>query len=280
MKEGVNVMNNLLAQNITKFRKLRKYTQEELAQKLNISFQAVSKWETGQSSPDISLLPDLAYLLGTDINALFGYMYDTKKITIYAEEYKQENYYWGIVPSKMCYRVLEMMPPVKPIRLLDIGCGEGRDSVFFAKNGYTVTAFDIADSGIEKMKRLADFHNVNINAIKADINDFRLDTEFDIIFSCGVLHYIKPEFKNEIMENYQNHTSKSGLNVFNAFISKPFIAPAPENEPISFSWKSGEMFTYYTNWLLHDATEMVFECNSSGIPHRHCINQMIAERIV
>jgi len=45
-------MNNLLGQNIAKFRKRMKFAQEDLARKLKISFQAVSKWETGQSLPD------------------------------------------------------------------------------------------------------------------------------------------------------------------------------------------------------------------------------------
>lgn len=273
-------MTGILAQNIAKYRKLRKLTQDELAQKLNISFQAVSKWETGQSQPDISILPELARYLGTDLNALFGYAYDTKKITIYEEEYRQASYYWGVVPSKACYRVLELMPPVRAIRLLDVGCGEGRDAVFFAKNGYVVTGFDISGSGIEKTKRLAGLHNVCVNTIRADINDFRLEDEFDVIYSSGVMHYINPGFRREIIENYQSHTSPGGLNVFNVFIAKPFIAPAPEREPVSHAWKSGELFTYYTDWLLHDAGETVFDCDSSGIPHRHCIDHMISEKIV
>jgi tellurite methyltransferase len=272
-------MNIALSQNIAKYRKLKKFTQEELAQKLGISFQAVSKWETGQSLPDVSLLPELAYYLDTDINALLGYAHDIRKISIYEEEYRQDAYYWGVVPSKTCYRILELMPPVRPIRLLDVCCGEGRDAVFFAKNGYSVTAFDISESGIEKTKRLADRHSVTVNAFTADLNDFRLDTEFDIIYSTGAFHYIRPEFRDEIVENFKSHTSTSGLNVFNVFVNKPFIAPPPENEPVSIFWKSGVLFTYYTDWLLHEAAEMIFDCDSSGIPHQHCINHMIAERL-
>lgn len=126
-------MSGLLAENIAKLRKKKKYTQEDLAQKLNVSFQAVSKWENGQSSPDISLLPDLAYALDTDINSLIGFLYDKKKITIYEDEYKKDSYYWGIKPSYLCYRILEMFPPIRPVKLLDIGCGEGKDSVFLLK---------------------------------------------------------------------------------------------------------------------------------------------------
>ena len=67
--------------------------------------------------------------------------------------------------------------------VLDIGCGEGKDAVFFARNGYRVTAFDIADAGLEKARRLAEYHWVEIDFFKGDVNDFRLDQEFDIIMT-------------------------------------------------------------------------------------------------
>jgi tellurite methyltransferase len=62
--------------------------------------------------------------------------------------------------------------------------------------------------------------------------------------------------------------------------SQAFYPRPAENEPVSFFWKSGEMFTYYTDWLLREAGETIFDCNSSGVHHRHCINHMIAEKIV
>ena len=47
-------------------------TQEALAQRLGVTNQAVSKWESGQSCPDIALLPQLADLFGITIDQLFG----------------------------------------------------------------------------------------------------------------------------------------------------------------------------------------------------------------
>ncbi len=58
----------------------------------------------------------------------------------------------------MCLEVLRILPPDRPLKVLDAGCGEGKDAVFFAKNGYKVSAFDITQSGIDKAKRLAERH--------------------------------------------------------------------------------------------------------------------------
>jgi len=57
---------------ITELRKARGLTQDELAARLNITPQAVSKWERGAGLPDVTLFPDIAKLLGVPIGTLFG----------------------------------------------------------------------------------------------------------------------------------------------------------------------------------------------------------------
>ena len=51
-------------------------TQEQVAEYLNVSSPAVSKWEKGSTSPDLSLLAPLARLLKTDLNTLFCFEED------------------------------------------------------------------------------------------------------------------------------------------------------------------------------------------------------------
>ena len=60
------------AEIIVNRRKALGLTQEGLAQKLGVTNQAVSKWESGQSCPDLMLLPQLADLFGITIDELFG----------------------------------------------------------------------------------------------------------------------------------------------------------------------------------------------------------------
>lgn len=272
-------MKNKFAKNIKRYRKEKGLTQEGLAQQLGVTYQAVSKWENGQSMPDITFLPELSSVLEVSVDKLLGYISYDKKVTIYEEEYLTPDYYWGVKPNSVCYQVLELMPPTKHLRILDIGCGEGKDSVFFARNGYDVAAFDISDAGIEKTKRLANMVGVKVKVFKADILDYRLSTKFDILFSSGVLHYIKPKYRQEIFDNYKKYTNANGMHFFNVFVQKPFIAPPPEKEPNAYVWRSGELLSYYHDWLIDTSSEVIFDCNSSGIPHQHAMSKVIAKKV-
>ena len=59
-----------LGAKIAALRKIRNMTQEQLAAQLGISAPAVSKWETGSSYPDITLLAPLARALGTNLDMI------------------------------------------------------------------------------------------------------------------------------------------------------------------------------------------------------------------
>ena len=66
-------MSNLsLANTLASLRTAHGLTQEEVANHLGITKAAVSKWECGQSMPDISMLPLIAELYGVSIDELFG----------------------------------------------------------------------------------------------------------------------------------------------------------------------------------------------------------------
>ena len=83
-----------LSASILALRVERGLTQAALAEQLGITFQAVSKWETGQSAPDIALLPQLAEIFGVQIDELFG---REAAVAAVVEE-KQEYYVVKSVP--------------------------------------------------------------------------------------------------------------------------------------------------------------------------------------
>lgn len=73
-------MKETIGNRIQKYRKDKGMTQEELAEKLGLSSQAVSKWETDASCPDISLLPQLCRLLGVTADELLSGKRDTVQV--------------------------------------------------------------------------------------------------------------------------------------------------------------------------------------------------------
>lgn len=186
------------------------------------------------------------------------------------------------MPNRLCHDILKILPPVMPYRVLDIGCGEGKDAVFFAKCGYAVTAFDISEKGIDKARRLAEHNKVEVVFFKADIFDYRPDTEYDIILSSGVLHFLPEIDRKEFCDSLKAHTADHGINALNVFVKKPFITRVPDaarDEDKRQPWLSGELFEYYHDWLFHICREEIFDCNSGEKPHKHCMDTLIAQKV-
>ena len=73
----------VFSENMKKFRLAKKYTQEEVAEKLCITAQTVSRWECGTTLPDVLLLPEIAKLYGVIVDDLF------KKQSVAYENYAQ-----------------------------------------------------------------------------------------------------------------------------------------------------------------------------------------------
>lgn len=88
-----------LGAKIRELRKKKNLTQEELAEKLNISSQAVSKWENGTCYPDMAQIPILASFFGVSLDELFNY--DKAQLDEKIDKIIQKagNYFWG-VPQK------------------------------------------------------------------------------------------------------------------------------------------------------------------------------------
>ena len=82
-------MNIFFSENIRRLRKERELTQENLADFLGVSFQAVSKWERGESYPDIELLPAIADFFGVSADSLLGIdrAKSEKEILAYIDKY-------------------------------------------------------------------------------------------------------------------------------------------------------------------------------------------------
>lgn len=72
----------MISMNLKSLRKINKYTQEEIADKIGVSRQAVAKWENGETVPDINNCRALAELYGVSLDDLVNFSEEKEKIGI------------------------------------------------------------------------------------------------------------------------------------------------------------------------------------------------------
>ncbi|MBC8587318.1 class I SAM-dependent methyltransferase [Acidilutibacter cellobiosedens] len=91
-------------------------------------------------------------------------------------------------------------------RILDIGCGYGKHSIYLAENNFNVTSIDINAQAIEWLKRYIDRKSIsNITLIQADMNSLPFqDNYFDTVICTSVLHHQDfKQIENSISEIYR-----------------------------------------------------------------------------
>lgn len=153
-------------------------------------------------------------------------------------------------PEPICYYLINRWKMQNKTAFLDIGCGLGRHSFFFAENGFKVNAFDLSDYAVCEVEKNIKKFNFDINLFKGDIIDLKLPTEsIDCMLAFMSL----------------NHTDTQGfkktLNDINRILKKEgeifFTIPA----------KNSRLFTENVEKL--DKNSVVFkdEGPEKGIPH-------------
>lgn len=97
------------------------------------------------------------------------------------ERYSAEEYAYGIKPNEFLKENFNQIPKGKVLSLAE---GEGRNAVFLAKQGYSVTAVDASAVGLNKAEKLAEENGVVVEFVQADLADYDLgENKWDGIVS-------------------------------------------------------------------------------------------------
>ncbi len=91
-------------------------------------------------------------------------------------------------------------------RILDIGCGSGRDSKYFADKGYDVVAIDPSNAMCEQTKKL-----VKIPVYQMRAEDMRFSNEFDAVWACASLLHILQDKQEMVMRRIATALRECGI---------------------------------------------------------------------
>lgn len=101
----------------------------------------------------------------------------------------------------------EFLKMIKPSgKLLDLGCGSGRDSLYFKNAGYDVTS---VDGSIELAKEAEKL--INQEVIVSKFEDFKSKEKFDGIWACASLLHVRRENIEGVLRNLTNNLNKGSV---------------------------------------------------------------------
>ncbi|QJT80846.1 tellurite resistance methyltransferase TehB [Kosakonia sp. MUSA4] len=174
-------------------------------------------------------------------------------MTTRPENYFTEKYELTATHSE----VLNALKYIQPGKALDLGCGNGRNSLWLASQGFEVTAWDKNPNSLNNLKAIRDAEGLeNLHIDAADLNTLQFDGEYDFILSTVVLMFLEAQTIPGLINNMQRCTKAGGYNLIVAAMD---TADFPCTVGFPFAFKEGELREYYAGWELLKYNEEVGE---------------------
>ncbi len=108
--------------------------------------------------------------------------------------YRATELVWSAGPNQFVVAELEHLLPG---RALDLACGEGRNAIWLAEQGWTVSGLDFSEVALEKARRIAATRNVIIQWELADVTEYTpLAEQFDLVI---VMYLHLPEAQRRVV---------------------------------------------------------------------------------
>ncbi|MGJ5621539.1 class I SAM-dependent methyltransferase [Sulfitobacter sp. MF3-043] len=98
----------------------------------------------------------------------------------------------------------------KKLRVLDIGCGQGRDAIFIGRAGHSVVAVDLSPSGICDLNAVSNEENLDVLGIVADITEFEPEGLFDVVLIDRTLHMLAEPDRLKVLGGVLDHVDRPG----------------------------------------------------------------------
>lgn len=152
---------------------------------------------------------------------------------------------------------------LRPGKALDLACGSGRNALWLAQNGWTVTAVDGAPAAIRHLRRKAAAQHLRIDARIADLErgEFALEpAAWDLIAICYYL-------QRDLFPPARKAVAPGGMLLAIVHITEP------GEEPTSTRMRPGELESYFRDWeILH-----YFEGKPTDTAHRRSVAEIAAK---
>ena len=197
-------------------------------------------------------------------------------------------FYYGLQPSEELEKFLhDAHPPAG--EALDLGCGEGRNSLLLARYGYHVHAIDASREGIQKLEKYARSHGLdNITYTIADVRALALAPNFYYaIDAVNILDHITEEEGKKVAEAVITSLKPGGFLFIESFTIRDPAANMVRKEQETISetasfvqhyFDEGELAAWFSTLETVLYEEVMKYDDSHGAPHYHGLARLIARK--
>ncbi len=197
----------------------------------------------------------------------------TKPRSPWDQEYAKtpDSYVWGTAPSALARELVAVLPARS--RVLDLGCGEGRDSVFFAGHGLRVTGLDPSSAGLRKAERLAAERGVRVRWIESALPALPPLGDFDLVYSCGSIHYVARADRPVLFRRLRQMTVPGGRHAHIVFTDRLIYR---ERGEVVVYFEPDELARFFRPREIVRREERLIPCAQDGQPHEHSVEVLVA----
>ena len=174
--------------------------------------------------------------------------------------------------SKPYFLVKNFVKYKRTGKVIDAGCGDGRNSIFLAKKGYIVSAIDLSEIAINKIKNKSKLLNLDLNLEINDVRDILLKKQFDIVISTFISQYFDKKSFLKFIVKMQNCTEIKGIHVISFMNDQSNFKSAINN-----NWylpSTVDIVSLYKNWQILEISETksdVYSKNNTLIKNSYVV---------
>lgn len=207
---------------ILELRKQRHIGQQELAEVLGVTYQSVSKWETGTTMPDITLLPAIAEYFQVSVDELLGlrplreqqyiqrntddrskWNDNTDKLFQNRRNFWNDDYLKFLVEKVWCI--------ASPVRIIDFWCGDGylgKKLMEVLPKGSTYTGVDSHNFIVKAKDNFVDM-DLSVDFIESDLYQLNTNHKYDLAICQACLRHLKRPM--EVISKMVDVVEKGGM---------------------------------------------------------------------
>ncbi len=168
------------------------------------------------------------------------------------DEYRSNERIWG--PGQPAAVLEKALPLLAPGKVLDLGAGDGRQALYLAREGFDVTAVDVAPTGLSKLNQYADELGLGkkIHTEEADISRYHFFETYPTIICIQALHFLEAVDYERTIEAIQAATDPGGINVIGGFTENGTLRspetrsywPTTDEMKVKYVEKGWEILSY------------------------------------